>query len=255
MILARFFATWLFLLLAMGKAEAEGAPELHIMAEELSPYAFLEGVQIKGLSVDLLVEMLDRAGLPYTRKDITIVPWARGYAQVQSRPNTLLFSTVRSPDREDQFQWVGPIIDTRTVIWGRRDRGIAFTDAAGLKNYRIAVSRNSVGHEWLLSNGVPEEAIVPIVRESRGAILLDRGRVDLWVADETMARWEIRRSNLRPSAFQIVHTLMGEALYYAAHKDSDKATISALQEALDQMKSDGTYHRIMARYLQSGPHP
>lgn len=226
--------------------------ELHILTERLPPYAFVENGMIKGISVDMLEEMMARAKLPYRRRDITVVPWARGYAQAQNRPNTILFSTVRSADREKLFQWIGPISVTQTVIWARRDKNIRIEKPSDLNQYRVGVSRDSVGHEWLLTNGVDANAIVPIVQENGGALLLSRGRVDLWIADATMGRWELQKLKLSPVRFEVVYTLMEKNLYYAAHPDSDPAIIDRLQTALDSMKADKTHAAILSRYKLPG---
>ncbi len=41
--------------------------------------------------------------------DISFLPWARAYKYAKERENSGIFSMVRIPSREADFQWVGPI--------------------------------------------------------------------------------------------------------------------------------------------------
>ncbi|WP_286829938.1 MULTISPECIES: substrate-binding periplasmic protein [Kordiimonas] len=252
MIFARLFAICFFILALPSKAALSSDREFQFLAEALPPYSFRDGPEIRGISVDILVEMFARADMPYRRRDIAIVPWARGYAQAQARPNTVLFSTVRTPEREKHFLWVGPIAATQTVIWARREDNITIDNPSDLNRYHIGVSQDTVGHEWLKEKGVSPGSMTSIVHENRGALLLSRGRIHLWVADATMARWEIRKQKLAASKFEIVHVLLEDSLYYAFHPESDNQVIHDLQAALDSMKADGTYSGIMSRYLHAG---
>jgi len=40
---------------------------------------------------------------------IQLLPWRRAYRMDLSRENTIIFSLVRSPERESFFHWMGPV--------------------------------------------------------------------------------------------------------------------------------------------------
>jgi len=47
-------------------------------------------------------------GVNRTRADVHIVPLSEGFRQAQGN-NTVLFSIVKSPEREPLYQWAGPV--------------------------------------------------------------------------------------------------------------------------------------------------
>ena len=62
------------LLIAMAPVAAETLPKFKIMTEDWVPYQFYEGTELRGISVDLMVEMLERTGSSQTRNDIKLLP-------------------------------------------------------------------------------------------------------------------------------------------------------------------------------------
>ena len=95
---------------------AQDASTLTYMTEEYPPYQYKEAGTLKGLSVDLLKLMWAKMGVP--EQAIAVYPWARGYNLIQNHPNSVLFSMIRTPEREQMFKWVGPIFTARTVLIG-----------------------------------------------------------------------------------------------------------------------------------------
>ncbi|MGV8495432.1 hypothetical protein ACV342_32445, partial [Pseudomonas aeruginosa] len=48
-------------------------------------------------------------------------PWDRVYQQALSEPGYGVFSTARTPEREDKFKWVGPLAVNDWVLMARGD--------------------------------------------------------------------------------------------------------------------------------------
>ena len=67
----------------------------------------MENGELKGYCVDILKAVWKNMG--GSEQPILVLPWARGYAMVQKEPNHMLFAMARTPERENQFKWVGPI--------------------------------------------------------------------------------------------------------------------------------------------------
>ena len=122
LIIALFLS--LFTLCTSLDASGQDLPEFQIMTEDWIPYQYEENNQLKGIAVDLLVLMLDRAGSSQGRQAIKLYPWARGYSILQSRENTILFSTTRIPERENLFKWVGPIFQNATFLIAKKSKRI-----------------------------------------------------------------------------------------------------------------------------------
>ncbi len=97
---------------ARSTTQARASKELQIFTEDSPPSTYLENGKLAGLSAEIVQEILNRLNLADT---IKMVPWARGYNLALNEPGVLLFSTTRLPQREELFQWVGPLY---TQTWG-----------------------------------------------------------------------------------------------------------------------------------------
>ena len=96
------------LLAALGAcwALSAAAVDIHAYTEDVPPLNYVDKGKISGYSTEVLRLAAQEAGLSLS---IEAQPWLRAYAAVQKSPNALLFTVVRTPEREAQFQWVGPI--------------------------------------------------------------------------------------------------------------------------------------------------
>ena len=92
------------------------AASLTAYTEEWAPYNYSEGGSVKGIATDVL-----RAACGEARLDcrIFIVPWARALNTVSNTPNTLIYTIARTPAREDDFLWVGPLLPRAVWIYTR----------------------------------------------------------------------------------------------------------------------------------------
>ena len=73
------------------------AAPLTVVTEEFPPYSYAQGGKLTGYSVEVVRAALGGAGLDYS---MTIYPWARAYQIGRAQPNVLIFSIVRTPERE-----------------------------------------------------------------------------------------------------------------------------------------------------------
>lgn len=80
-----------------------GLSNLQYLTEEWAPYNYLEGGIPAGISVDILEKVFKSIGVNKTREDIKIVPLSEGFRQAQEDNGTVLFSIVKSPERESLY--------------------------------------------------------------------------------------------------------------------------------------------------------
>ncbi len=230
-------------------ANTDPYADLKIYTENYPPLNYDEAGEAKGLSVDLLLEMFNRAGIKRERLDILVVPWERGYSEAQIRPNTILFSTTRTPAREKLFKWVGPIGLSRVVLIARRDSEIDLTDEASFARYRYGAVKYSRGDLALQRGGTPPKQITYLNSPLSAAHMLARGRVDAWAFERISAFWVLQKLGYRSQDFKVVHAFKKRQYYYAFQPDSDPDLITALQSALDKIRADGTMAAIIEGHI------
>ena len=217
---------------------------LKLYTENSPPSSFLQGGRPRGLSVEIVQEILRRIGQPDT---ISVVPWARGYQLALSEADTALFSTTRLTQRESLFEWVGPLYHQH---WGfYRWKGTAVdipTMAAAKKVGRIGTYHQDAKMQYLQVQGF--DNLVPTNKNVTNLMHLKRGSIDLWVSSDFNMPHLARQAGLSPEQLELAYTFNSVGNYIAFSKNTSAHVIRLWQAVLDEIKSDGTYERICQKY-------
>ena len=140
------------LLLASLAAHAGGQPPaLYITTEYSPPTSMQEGEQVIGSATDKVREAMARSDIAYT---IELLPWKRAYAAALTRPDSCVYSTTRTPERERLFKWVGPTDEGAWVLLGRADRQYKLTTLEDARGLRIGTYLGDAREEYLRKRGL-----------------------------------------------------------------------------------------------------
>ena len=236
------------LLFAPPLAVAQTLPKFTIMTEDWVPYQFYEGPKLRGIAVDLMVEMLERVGSSQSRKDIQLLPWARAYRDLKSKENTILFSMTRTPERENLFRWVGPIFKNTNYLIASKKRPIKITSTEDLDKYKIGTLVDDASEIFLLRLGLNFDHLIRNINSRSNIRMLDRGRIDLIVSGWRAFESDIALIGLDQDDFEIVYTLDTSDVSFAFHNDTPLWIIQKFQQALDSIKEEGLLDRIFEKY-------
>ncbi|MFM8453377.1 MAG: substrate-binding periplasmic protein [Gammaproteobacteria bacterium] len=141
---------------------------LEYLTEDFPPYNFKDqDGKIKGLNVDILIEIFRELGSAKTREDIQIKPWAIAYKEAQdSNKKTVLFSTTKTDVREKLFKWVGPLSYSENAILTLKGNphGLKIKHEEDIKNFSCGAVLNDLGHSQLKKYGMDDGKIVITLR-------------------------------------------------------------------------------------------
>lgn len=222
------------------------ATKFNYLTEEFPPYNYTKNGQATGRAVDLLRFMWRE--MDVDEQPITFMPWARAYEMGQTQPQTVLFATLRTMEREPLFKWVGPISQSKTILIGLRDNHIilkSMTDANGLT---IGIVR--------------EYASASILKEYSDIVKIDTlqtiemaikkllsGRVDLISLEERAFRKVIDEMGLPIDQFEVAWLLHLASSYFAFSNDTPDSIIKQFQKAYDAVMMNPAYtHRLDSYY-------
>lgn len=246
----------LLLLLCLGlPVSAEEPAPLSYFTEAYPPYNYSDDNILRGIAVDLLVSATQHTSKPVTRSQIRLQPWPRAYRTVVSKPNTVLFSTTRTEEREKLFKWAGPIATTRVVLLARKSKQIRIESPADLKGYRIGAVPDDIGEQLLLALGVSAEQLKHSTNGIALAQQLQYGRIDLWAYEENVARWFLNKAELEGDDFETVYQLKQGELWYAFNPQVSDEQVNELQQAIDSLRQQpgrvgkSRYEDILLDYL------
>ncbi len=232
-------------------SQAKPIDEITFMTENYPPFNFKHNDKVQGISVDLMLLMLQKLDAKQVRADIHILPWARAYTTVLEEGNTALFSMTRTQKREKLFRWVGPISDTTIALIARKDRHIKITSIQDINDFKLGVVRDDIGEQLLHTIGVDKKNI-----ESTGGVdaihkllkMLDRKRFDLFSYEFAVATWEMKKLGFDINNYEMVYKLSQAQLYFAFHKNTPDSIIVPLQKALDELKKEKKYEEVLQKY-------
>ncbi|MCE2572904.1 substrate-binding periplasmic protein [Motilimonas eburnea] len=226
------------------------AATLAVVTEEYAPYNYTQQDEIKGLASQIVEASLQRAGFDY---HIKVLPWSRAYHLAKSNPNTLIYSISRTHQREPYFHWIGPIASIQSHFFSLKSRqDIApFNQLKDARQYQVGSIRDDYIEQFLLLHGFTK-----LQRNNNHEANLDkllRGRIDLWpVSTETASYYLGLRGLSLEQELKRVHTISefsGTELYMAMGLDTPIATVEQLRQALNEIKQDGTYDKLIKQYF------
>ena len=254
-----FFATIGLCLALSLPSIAHELDVLTLITEEYPPFNYTEDDLRQGIATDLLVEMFAVNGSLKSHADIASLPWARGYQIAKSAKNILLYSMTRTPERENDFQWVGPIIESEIALIGKKSANIHLDNIEQLKqsDLRIGVVLEDIGHQLLKSRGIDDKQIYPLSRGEQLVRMLIEGRVDLIAYGKLVACWTLNNLGENTDEYTPVYCLKRAPYYYALSLDVDEQLVKQLQAALDRLKNDQRIEKLTQEYLTKCPceHP
>lgn len=225
------------------------ASPLIAYTEELPPLNFLQQDKVSGFSSELLQAMADKAAIPLSQQ---LLPWARGYAMTQSTPGSLLFSMVRTPERENLFRWVGPIGARRIYLYRlARRKDIQLRDIEQLKQLRTSTLFESATQKRLLELGLRLGEQQDSGRSDAVNLgKLQLGRVDLVAMLDWAMAWQLQQAGLDARQVQAVALLDDQHQYwYALNRQMPDDTVRRLQAALDALQKSGFTERLRQKYM------
>ncbi|BCS89215.1 substrate-binding periplasmic protein [Pseudodesulfovibrio sediminis] len=226
-------------------AHAEGS-ELQVITEIAPPSAFYdERGNLAGLAVEVVRAIQRELG---THTEIQVMPWARGYQELNKTPDIALFSTTRTPARERLFKWVGPLFTTHWVLYARKDSGLHITSLEDAKSIeRIGVYRDDARAQFLTAKGFHNLDIAD--RQERSVVKLLGGRIDAVLYSDLGLKAYLAKSGTDPDLVEAVYELGARDLYIAFSMDTAPETVRAWEQAFARLEERGDLQRIREKWL------
>lgn len=230
---------------------SQASEKIGMMTEVYPPYGMKKEGKITGLSVEVLGEILKKIGSSQSLEDVVLTSWARAYTYAQTKKNSMVFSTTRTQEREKIFKWVGPVADTTIGIFALKSKGIKIHSLKELEKYKIGTVAKDIGEQMLEKNGVSPKNIFPISGTNSIELSfkkMQHGRIDMFAYSTEVAAYQAKLEGIDISLYEVVHTLKKGKLYFAFNKNTDDEIIKKWQKALDEIKTEGIYEKIVNKY-------
>lgn len=218
-----------------------------ILTIEVPPIAFT-GPQGKptGYCVEVVQEIQRRIGntLP-----IEVYPWARAYDMGLQQQPVVLVCPKRTPEREDRFQWVGPLLVSEANLYARQGTGIRISSLEEAKAAPgILVGRATFTYEHLKGAGFTN---LDVTNASANTIkMLMAGRQPLMAMDQQELSAQLAAVQMDKQALELVYPLTPTRSFLTFPKNAPDAMVQTWQKALNQMRKDGTLKVLYRHWFE-----
>ncbi len=230
---------------------ADSDLNIKIFTEHYPPLNMKVAGQLTGSSVEILSEIFKKIGSKQRVEDIKVTNWSRAYTIALKLPNSMVFSTTRTSQRENKFKWVGPIASSTIGILALKENHIVLNNFSDINRYTIGAVLKDVSEEILLSKGVHSSSIQHVAGKDAINISfkkMEKGRIDMFIYNTEIALKDAKKNGFDIDKYEIIYKLSSKKLYYAFNKKTDDKIIQKWQKALDDIKLDGTYSKIVNKY-------
>lgn len=228
------------------------APALTLLTENDPPSQFVgpDG-ELTGYTVELVRALQRTLG---SRDEIKIVPWARGYQMVQSEPNVALFLMARTAERNNLFQWVGPVLALEYGLYGKADTKLRLASLEDAKRvHSIGVYRDDVRDQILSKAGLGN--LDRINNNIANVQKLMSGRIDLYASSSLTYGVEATEAGFQPGDLKLVLPFQQTQLYIAMSKGTPEGVVQSWNAALKKLRQDGSWQKLLKKYYPQSKLP
>lgn len=218
------------------------------------PYAWLENGVLKGIDVDIVDELFNRAGL---EKTVQSVPAQRAIVYLMNGTVDGGFSGIKTPEREKIVLYAdAPIHRSAYRLFVKKGNEFPFHSLEDL--FGKTIGRNKT---FVISNEFAAAEAQGKIKVDDGAITVEQNlqklmenRFDALAGNENEIRYAIKMLNLKGKISELPHPIIDPVNVYLAFSKASKLPnkekiLSDLSRILVEMESDGTIARIHDNYL------
>lgn len=224
---------WQIFLLGCWLHHSTAAP-VQLVTEVFPPYQQLQDSTVHGWSVDIVRQIMAAAQLPY---QIDVMPWARAFKTARSTPDTLIFSLLRTEERESQFAWIAPLCPMRISFYASSHRPeVQADDLNSALKYVVGVENGQANYRFLREQGFRESRNLVVVGHNHQLLqMLELGRIDLMLVSDIYVQQLPERGAQLRRVFT-AHALE-KYLFLAAHPATNPQLLENLRQAWQQVKT------------------
>ncbi len=212
-------------------------PFLEVVTEEWPPFNYSDknGI-IVGTSTDKVKKILASAQIDYS---INIYPWARAYQIALEKPNVLIYSMMKTPDRTPFFHWFCPLHKNEFYVYKlAQKKDITVTSISDLKKYQMALSRDSFFTHLLEKRGFVEGRNFLLSGSNTVKIKhLLAGRVDVIVDTPEFINKTLQQFNIPLTKVEKTYKITGNEFGQECMALSFKTPTSVVQRVKTAFKS------------------
>ena len=213
---------------------------------EFPPFEFIEGDEVKGFDVDLLSAIGEKMGLEVvfmTEIFDTLIPTLKAGGKF----DVIASGMTIKPERQLEIDFSDPYYDSNQSLV--MAKGSAYAGPEDLTGKRIGVQSGTTGEAWAKEN-IEDATLVPFNSATDAFAALQAGNVDAVVNDLPVSAELLKEDDRGMEIVAQIPT--GEQYGFGVSKDNPEL-LAAINDALAELKADGTYNEIYQKWFGVAP--
>ena len=223
--------------------------DFHLVTENFPPLnmpnngaSFARNDRVSGFATDIVRQLFDVSG--HTVQFTLMSDWDKAFNTARDTSGYGVYSTFRTPQREDKFQWVGPLYEEEWVILVPKNSELSINSLEELKKYKVGSYKFDAITDYLREHQIE---ITPAKSDAVNLVKLKLGKIDLWASSSLTGPYVAANFNLpikRAYKFNV------STLWLAMNKETDPAVVAELNQHLKEMHRQGEVQRLIDSYNQ-----
>ncbi|GFE64945.1 substrate-binding periplasmic protein [Litoreibacter roseus] len=210
-----------------------------VTSADVAPMSRGHDQDLPGFNHELVSLMVERAGLSL---QIDYYPWKRAQKIALGNESVLIFGLTRTEKREDQYEWIAPLIEAQRVFVTTGPLINSVEDARNLDN----IGAQGVYLDALQAAGFENVEEATAARNLRK---LQAGRVSAVYTLAERAAFEWAQFGYSPDTLRIGTPIAKIDLWLCATKGYSKETQARLAAALAEIRVSGEYDALHSKYF------
>lgn len=189
------------------RAQVSDSDTMSVATEDWPPYNYvLDNGKIVGSSTVIVEKTLRNSNIPYT---LNIYPWARAYELALKHANVLIYSTIKTPEREKLFHWVCPLNSVEYFVFQIATRkDIVVNSLEDLKKYSIGITRATFLDHFLEKKGFIKGTHLQVTGDRQASFRkLLANRVDLIIDSKEFIGEQLAGQKLNANKVRSIYKL------------------------------------------------
>ncbi|MET1415973.1 ABC transporter substrate-binding protein [Roseibium sp. HPY-6] len=255
----QILAVALAVLLGSVVAALSESREIRIVTQNFAPLQWENNGAPDGYVARYISAVFERVNedFPVEIASFEFLPWKRAILTAKSAPNVMLFSMSRTPQREDQFLWLGEVSPYGQYLFqlNSKPRFVADTveDLLDL-DVKIGVQDGGNMYAYLKSLGFGSSGqLVPITDYRQGIEMLYLGRVDLLPLTGFLAEAAACKQGYDGSLLQPVVYIedLAKPLWAVFSKGTDPDLADAFRREMVALKDSGYLEELTQMHREN----
>ena len=213
--------------------------------EQFAPYSFvtLDSDQPRGVDVEMIEAVLKEAKVAY---QLRLYPWERVKRMLERGEADMAFQFVGTPERQAQYELVGPLRTGSTVFMTTHKTRIS--DWQSLNDFAPFVIGQVRGYAYESSFDNADLGRDTSAQNPRQLVsMLLAGRIDIIVGDRTQLLYFVQEQRAQQQVRLLPRPLV-EMPRYVAFSKGDTTRAEQFSQALERLRERGELDTILRKW-------